>query len=276
MPTYKEAVSQSNAAVSGAVPSADVGWSLKGAFKKVGRGVKSAAKATGRGVKSAARTVRRNPIKSLAVAAVPGLGVALLAKKGIQKAVSRKGNAAPSDETETETQAADEYTDDTESSDDSEDTDGESSGASAMGSDIGWDEVSGDDITGDEISGARPKVRKRGLNKLRKQPMGFSSLAIAAGASAVIQVAAQTVFRGRRLVVNDYSKFVIQDIKVGNVSQLAGVDPIPAAAFAPETTGEDNLQMDTCDPGVYISVTVKNISAGVADFYAALFGDSAQ
>lgn len=177
-----------------------------------------------------------------------------------------------------------------------DDSDADVSGVDNMGSEwVGLDEIAGDDdVSGDEwvgaddIAGSAPKrkakgpnaalVRSRGYTKKRRQPLPFTSASIAAGASAVVSVIPQTLFRGRKLVVAGAiaASFTIDDIKVGNVSQGAAAGSIPADAFGPTTTGEDNMQMDTCPPGMSITLSVTNTSGGALVFRAVIFGDSVQ
>ncbi len=153
---------------------------------------------------------------------------------------------------------------------------------------VGWDEIAGDDeyVGLDEIAGApqqqgpsQARVRPKGYTKARKQMIGINSAAtIAAAAQSTITVAPQTLFRGRKLIVGAALgvAFTIDDIKVGNVSQMAASGSVIADAFLPTATGQDNISMDTCPPGMSISITVTNISAGALTFRGALFGDSVQ
>lgn len=182
------------------------------------------------------------------------------------------------------------------------DEDGPDAEASGMSDEyVGFDEIAGDDDIGyDEIAGdddyvgAAPRrrkvakgrrgpnaalVRERGYSKARRQPVGFTSTGtVAAAGSATISVIPQTLFRGRKLVVLSTvaPSFTIDDVKVGNVSQLAASGSLTADAFGPTTTGEDNMLLDTCPPGMSISMTVTNTSAGALTFRSVLFGDSVQ
>lgn len=183
--------------------------------------------------------------------------------------------------------------DDDEGTDDDSSSNDEESEVSGMADEewVGLDEIAGEGdewVGADEIGavakrrGVLPNaalVRKKGYAKKRRQPLGFnSSGTVAAGASATIAVVAQTLFRGRKLVVPAaiMASFTIDDIKVGNVSQFAASGSQSAEAFGPTTTGEDNVQMDTCAPGLSIFMTVTNTSGGALQFRATLFGDSVQ
>jgi hypothetical protein len=119
-----------------------------------------------------------------------------------------------------------------------------------------------------------PLVHTRGPTKSRVQPLGFSREAVAPGDTVVIIGRPQVLFRGRRLLVGSSiaANFTIEDIKVGRNSQLVGTGPQPAEAFRDTATG-DNISLDTCPPGVDITITVRNIGGAASDFRATLFGD---
>ena len=175
---------------------------------------------------------------------------------------------------------------------------------------VGADDILGEDIMGDYMVGAAPMrrrrlrqarpgpsaalarkallrkailakrlrnatlVHKRGPTKSRVQPLGFSREAIPPGETTEITARPQVLFRGRRLLVGSSiaGSFTIEDIKVGRNSQFVGTGPQPAEAFRETATG-DNISLDTCKPGVDISITVRNITGAAADFRATLFGD---
>ena len=149
---------------------------------------------------------------------------------------------------------------------------------------VGLDEIAGEEIAGDDydVSGSagpnRAQVRKTGYTKYRRQYLPIASGSIAAGASATITIAPQTLFRGRKLSIPSAiaPSFLIDDLKVGNVSQGAAAGSVPAESFVSNATGEDNIQMDTASPGKTISINVTNTSGGALTFRATLFGDSVQ
>lgn len=185
-------------------------------------------------------------------------------------------------------------------------------GDDLLGDDLlGADDIVGDDIVGDYLVGApvrrkarmrqgRPDpaaaaaarkallrkammakrlrnatlVHRRPPTKSRVQPLGFSREAIPAGDTTEITARPQVLFRGRRLLVGSTiaASFTIEDIKVGRNSQFVGTGPQPAEAFRDTATG-DNISLDTCKPGVDITITVRNITGAAADFRATLFGD---
>ncbi len=153
---------------------------------------------------------------------------------------------------------------------------------------VGLDEIAYDDdgVSGDEIAGSRRRpvgpnalqVRQRGYTKGRKQPLGFASTGtVAAGASATITVPPQTLFRGRKLSVpaDIAPYFTIDQLLVGNTPQFAAAGALPADSFRADATGQDNLTMDSCPPGLVITMVVTNQDSSAHQFRATLFGDSA-
>lgn len=344
----------------------DIGWGFKKLFKGVAKGIVKVAdprthlklakfavktslkvanpvnhfrvlKATGkiayRGTKAAVKYVKKNPLKSLALA-VPGAGLAYLAYKGVKKIIPSapppqeqealppepEQAALPPMEPEPEQAAPEEAppeeggesqeaaAPDEGQAEGSEESENTVQGETTMSEEyVGLDEIAGEEIgaeewVGDDDIGAAPRsrgvmarragsrpaaapspgavrVKSGGYTKHRRQYLPIaSSGTVAAAASATITIAPQTLFRGRRLVVPSAiaASFTIDDIKVGNTSQGAAAGSVPAEAFLPTATGEDNLQMDTANPGKTVTLLVTNTSGGALQFRAVIFGDSVQ
>lgn len=246
------------------------------------------------------------PAEAPPVAPVPSPGIAppVFSRSPEQMAAS-DDDWGSSDETETpESESEDSYSEDDSQSSEDEDSSPEDESSEDEGSEdedpetendqtsgeanmsreeyIGLEEIGLEEIGDDDEIGAtnpRPNrvvVAKKKDRKARQQPIGFTGTALAAGSSETLTVTPQTLFRGRRLIVSSAiaANFTITDIKVGNQSQMASSGALPADAFLPTTTGEDNLTMDTCNPGIQISISVTNISGGASTFRAALFGNS--
>jgi len=118
-------------------------------------------------------------------------------------------------------------------------------------------------------------VRESEPDRYREYPLGFDSGAtlVAAAGTSTITSRPQVAFKGKRLAVSRSSapSFAITDIKVGNVSQLPTTDAIPAEAFADNAFGM-NLDLDTCQVAMNISISVENIALASARFRAALIG----
>jgi hypothetical protein len=118
-------------------------------------------------------------------------------------------------------------------------------------------------------------IHRRGPTKTRIQSIGFTRAAVPANTTAEITARPQVLFRGTRLLVGGSiaSSFVIEDIKVGRNSQFVATGAQPAEAFKDTATG-DNVALDTCKPGVDLTLIVTNITGAAQDFRASLFGDS--
>ena len=180
-----------------------------------------------------------------------------------------------------------------------------------MGDDLEGDDLMGDtDIMGDDIIGdylvgadrarrgqqvtrkknARAALLKRAIiakrlkntklvhhrkpTKNRIQSLGFNRSAVPANTTVEIVARPQVLFRGTRLLVGSSIApfFVVDDVKVGRNSQFVGTGAQPAEAFRDTATG-DNVALDTCRPGVDITLIVTNTDGTAKDFRASLFGD---
>ena len=118
-------------------------------------------------------------------------------------------------------------------------------------------------------------IHRRAPTKTRIQSIGFTRAGAPANATVEITARPQVLFRGTRLLVGGSvaSNFVIEDIKVGRNSQFVATGAQPAEAFKDTATG-DNVALDTCKPGVDLTLIVTNITGASSDFRASLFGDS--
>lgn len=109
--------------------------------------------------------------------------------------------------------------------------------------------------------------------RAREQVLGLPRTSVAANTTDEVLSRPEITFRPSRLLVPSSiaAFFLIQDIKVGNVSQLPNTDPIPAAGYI-ETAVGTAMALDTCNIGQSISVEVTNISACTLDFVGAFWG----
>jgi hypothetical protein len=107
----------------------------------------------------------------------------------------------------------------------------------------------------------------------RQFPIGLVKTAILPGDAQDIEVKPQVHFRGERLAVApSISRFFnVVDIKVGKDSQLAAVGEMPAESFSALAVGV-RLELDTAQPGIVITVRVRNTDAAPHDFAAVLYG----
>lgn len=101
----------------------------------------------------------------------------------------------------------------------------------------------------------------------------FPETTVPAGASRDVQVLPQCLFRGERLLIpSDIAGLVVlDDIRIGTVSQFAAVGPVPGRSFSEVGVGIGTL-FDTAEPGYTILLRVRNISGNDITFRATLFG----
>lgn len=114
----------------------------------------------------------------------------------------------------------------------------------------------------------------KGPTKAREYPIGLDSGAnVAAGTQATVTARPQVIFRGERLVIpSDIAgNFVIDDIRVGNKSQLVATGAIPARVFNEDGTGV-NLSLDTCQVAMDLVVVATNISGAATRFRGSIIG----
>lgn len=116
-------------------------------------------------------------------------------------------------------------------------------------------------------------VREETAKAPRQSALGFGVTNVLTGATQVISVQAQEVFKLERLSIpSDIAGlFDIIDLKVGTKPQFAGVNSMPARAFV-ETAVGANLKGDTAQISQNVSITVQNISGAAANFRAVIFG----
>lgn len=123
-------------------------------------------------------------------------------------------------------------------------------------------------------------LRSVAPTKVREQFLGFQSNGnIAALGLAVITSQPQTYFRPERLIIPGTvgANFSLQDLKVGNTSQLvSGQFGVPCSVFA-ETAFGVRLKLDTVNPAIFVSLSVQNTDpANPHSFSAAMIGPSIQ
>lgn len=121
-------------------------------------------------------------------------------------------------------------------------------------------------------------LRTMNPTKARKQVLGMSSSStIAAAASSTITARPQTfAFKPERVFIPATigPNFTIQDIKVGNISQLVQSGDLPAEAFSQTSFGIE-MDMDTVQTSQDFIVQVTNISGAASTFRALILGRSA-
>ncbi len=134
--------------------------------------------------------------------------------------------------------------------------------------------------------GGQPQVQERQLRDTRALALGFYQPGIAISGTFNVTSRPQVLFRGERLVIPDSpaypgqlnatqaDSFLINDIKIGNKSQLVEATSLPARAFAENAVGV-RLSLDTASIAQDVVVSVTNVDVAAATFRAVLFGTSA-
>jgi hypothetical protein len=119
----------------------------------------------------------------------------------------------------------------------------------------------------------RTRVHSEEPQHERQFPIGFELTNIAAGDEEDIEVKPQVLFRGERLAIAQSIAryFDVLDIKVGKDSQLAATGPLTGEAFETRAVGV-RMELDTAQPGIVITLRVKNIDTAAHDFKAVLYG----
>jgi hypothetical protein len=133
--------------------------------------------------------------------------------------------------------------------------------------------------TAAKMAGAGLVVKTSEPTKARRLVLPMASTGtVAAGTSATITSRPQTIaFKPQRVVIpaSIAPDFTIEDIKVGNTSQLAQSGSLPAEAFV-QTAFDVEMDMDTVQTSQDFVIQLTNISGAARTFRAAIYGRSAQ
>jgi hypothetical protein len=126
---------------------------------------------------------------------------------------------------------------------------------------------------GDHHGGRRMRVVREEPRNQRQFPIGFEATSVAPGAEEDIEVKPQVLFRGERLAIAQSIAryFDVIDIKVGKDSQLAATGALTGEAFETRAVGV-RMELDTAQPGIVITLRVRNIDTAAHDFRAVLYG----
>ena len=119
----------------------------------------------------------------------------------------------------------------------------------------------------------RMRIVKEEPKNQRQFPIGFSLDDINPGDEVDIEVKPQVLFRGERLAIAQSIAryFEILDIKVGKDSQLAATGALTGEAFETRAVGV-RMELDTAQPGIVITIRVRNIDTAAQSFKAVLYG----
>lgn len=120
-------------------------------------------------------------------------------------------------------------------------------------------------------------VAQRQLTTRRRQTIGFTpAIDVQPGDAFELRAEIQEVFRLERLMIpSELAPFIIiNDAKVGTVSQFANSAPIPASMFS-EVSTFSNVDWRTANLGNDIVLACTNIGAQAIDVYAGAVGTTA-
>lgn len=112
------------------------------------------------------------------------------------------------------------------------------------------------------------------LGGQKNHVLGFGLTSIQPESSANINVQPHIRFKPERLVIPPEiaADFLIAGIQVGGRNQLISAAAIPAMAFS-DPSGTAKLELDVCEKGEFIMISVANIrGGGPRNFTAAIFG----
>lgn len=120
-------------------------------------------------------------------------------------------------------------------------------------------------------------VAQRQLTTRRRQTIGFTpAIDVQPGDPFELRAEIQEVFRLERLMIpSEIAPFIIiNDAKVGTVSQFANSAPIPASMFS-EVSTFSNVDWRTANLGNDIVLMCTNIGPAAIDVYAGAVGTTA-
>ena len=103
--------------------------------------------------------------------------------------------------------------------------------------------------------------------------VGGPTATVAGAATVTVQAQPQKKFRVNRLIISSdvAGGFVVNDIRVGVLPQLASVGSLPGRMFT-ETAVGIGLHGDTADISQIIFVVIQNITGGALPFVGAMQG----
>lgn len=116
-------------------------------------------------------------------------------------------------------------------------------------------------------------IQENAVSAARRVTLGFTELAIPAGANRTVTALPQLLFRPDRLIIGSdiAAWFTIQGLIIGNRPQQVAAGSSHGLVWAENGVGTGIL-CDTAEPGIQVQLLVTNISAAARDFRAALFG----
>jgi hypothetical protein len=125
----------------------------------------------------------------------------------------------------------------------------------------------------ERAGGGRMRIVKEEPRHSRQFPIGFQSDAVNPNQEVEIEVKPQVLFRGERLAIaQSIARFFdVVDIKVGKDSQLAATGTLTGEAFETRAVGV-RMELDSAEPGIVITLRIRNVDTAPHDFKAVLYG----
>jgi hypothetical protein len=128
-------------------------------------------------------------------------------------------------------------------------------------------------------TGNSPQVMPAASTReLKKWALGFGPQSVGATSVGTVISRPQGLFRPDRLIIPSgvastagVINFFINEIKIGQKSQLMNSNGLPAQMFV-ETATDTMFTFDTCDPACDVSIAAANQTAGALNFSCALLG----
>lgn len=129
------------------------------------------------------------------------------------------------------------------------------------------------DALAGRLSRSAPITQRVMPTKKRRWPIAFGPTPIPPGQSVTLSSTPRCLFRGEKLLNSgDATGLFMQNLFIGNKSQLpANVNPLPVQRFNAPVL-DNGLLMDTCDPGLGISMSIMNVAALTLTFSMTIFG----
>lgn len=118
-----------------------------------------------------------------------------------------------------------------------------------------------------------PVTQKVNPTKKRRWPVAFGPTGIPPNTTVTITVTPQCLFRGEKLLNSgDATNLFLQTLTVGQKNQLpTNQNAISVSSFGAGVLDNEML-LDTCDPGLSIQLAVQNIGAVTYTFAMTIFG----
>ena len=127
--------------------------------------------------------------------------------------------------------------------------------------------VGANTLVGAGLAGAQgASLHQSGPTQGRRQNLGFPTTTVNIGATGNVASAPQTWFRPDRLFIASavVGSWNVSAILVGNKEQFVNANPCPAAMFSELAVNAD-VEYDTCEPAVSITVEMANINTSVTE-----------